>query len=426
MSSAIFINFTVTSQNNAQLRACAAKASSMKASAISTLSSVDGRITSRRGINARIHTVSRKLSDLERQLDELNRFVEFSMENYQKAETMLVRKSRGGQALHAKRAASLGLLSNLDIFEGIGASGRLSASEYQERGFKFLSEHWRTAVGLLGAAWAISGALGKSGSQAKDDISSKFSNGLNSSIGFLSGKWDDAQKLSGAAWKSAADKIDGVKNSAEATIKSTADSINRKWDSTVDSAVAKWDSTVDQAKQKRDVMIAGFSFVKENKRDIFNHTIESAFYKSMDIAPGGDKALKAFEYLHYDHRDAMNGPHPSYKEVLKERSEWTQLPEDMSVYHDNGVGKPELKFIHPDGREAVFDGDTFEPVTDAKYKGTYNYINTSLPPGQFPKDLDGVMEWIEFSKNGLGHVVTDVIPYHLVGEKNEKDQKRFE
>ncbi|MFE7060775.1 hypothetical protein ACFVAD_01320 [Sutcliffiella sp. NPDC057660] len=426
MSSAIFLNFTVTRQNNAQLRTYAAKASSVKAGAISTLSSLDGRIISRGGMNARIHTVSRKLSDLERQLEQLNRFVEFSLENYQKTETMLVRKSSDGQALYAKRPASLGLRSNLDIFEGIGAGARLSASEYQVRGFKFISEHWRTAVGLLGAAWAITGAMGKSGSQAKDDISSKFSNGLNSSIRFLSGKWNDAQKLSGAAWNSAADKVDGVKNSAEATIKSTADSINRKWDNTVDSAVAKWDSTVDQAKQKRDVMIAGFNFVKENKRDIFNHTIESAFYKSMDIAPGGDKVLKAFEHLHYDHRDAMNSPHPSYKEVLKERSEWTQLPEDMSVYHDNGVGKPELKFIHPDGREAVFDGDTFEPVTDAKYKGTYNYINTSLPPGEFPKDLDGVMEWIEFSKNGLGHVVTDVIPYHLVGEKNEKDQKRFE
>ncbi|MCA1321618.1 hypothetical protein LC085_17060 [Bacillus tianshenii] len=419
------MNFTVTRQNNAQLRTCAAKASSVKASAMSTLSSVDGRITARRGMNARIHTVSRKLSDLERQFEELNRFVEFSMENYQNAETRLVRKSGDGKALYAKRSASLGLLSNLDIFEGIGAGGRLSANEYQERVFKFISEHWRTAVGLLGAAWAISGAMGKSASK-DDDISSKFSKSLNSSIGFLSGKWNDAQALGGAAWNSAAGQIDGMRKSAESNIKSAADSISQKWDNTVDSAVAKWDNTVDQAKQKRDVMIAGFNFVKENKRDIFNHTIESAFYKSMEIAPGGDKALRAFEYLHYDHRDAMNGPHPSYKEVLKERSEWTQLPEDMSVYHDNGVGKPELKFIHPDGREAVFDGDTFEPVTDAKYKGTYNYINTSLPPGEFPKDLDGVMDWIEFSKNGLGHVVTDVIPYHLVGEKNEKDQERFE
>ena len=51
------------------------------------------------------------------------------------------------------------------------------------------------------------------------------------------------------------------------------------------------------------------------------------------------------------------------------------MPKSQSVYHDNGIGRPEEKYIKSDGREAVFDGDTFKPVADPSYMATYNYVS---------------------------------------------------
>ena len=62
--------------------------------------------------------------------------------------------------------------------------------------------------------------------------------------------------------------------------------------------------------------------------------------------------------LHYDLRLVRNNRHGevTLDEVQKPGSGWTRLPASMSRFHDNGRGKPELKFVHTDGREAVFDG----------------------------------------------------------------------
>ncbi|MFZ5966969.1 MAG: hypothetical protein ACOYVK_07315 [Bacillota bacterium] len=131
--------------------------------------------------------------------------------------------------------------------------------------------------------------------------------------------------------------------------------------------------------------------------------------------------IKATEF-HFEKRDELNGMHVSYEEVIAKDSEWVKLPTEMSIYHDNKVGNPELKFVHPDGREAVFDGDTLEPILDPRYKATYNYVT----PAQPPENLFDIAGWIEFIKKGIGHFIKDMLPYYLTGFKNERNQKNKE
>lgn len=84
------------------------------------------------------------------------------------------------------------------------------------------------------------------------------------------------------------------------------------------------------------------------------------------------------------------------------------LPPDMSRYHDNGKGKPEMKFIFPDGREAVYDGDTCELITDPILGGTYNYINPAEPSWNPEK-------WPSIIGRGAGHFIIDILPYYIGG-----------
>ncbi|MDO4366209.1 MAG: RHS repeat-associated core domain-containing protein, partial [bacterium] len=106
---------------------------------------------------------------------------------------------------------------------------------------------------------------------------------------------------------------------------------------------------------------------------------------------------------HRSERDALNFPLPS--SPPEPGSGWKELPESMSVYHDNGKGKPERKFIHPDGREAVYDGDTEGLITNQKYKGTYNYVNP-------PTGKNSAGEWL---LRAVGHFISDMLPYYIWG-----------
>ncbi|RFB12158.1 hypothetical protein DZB84_19585 [Bacillus sp. HNG] len=187
-----------------------------------------------------------------------------------------------------------------------------------------------------------------------------------------------------------------------------------------------WKEATSRIDKKRKQMIDDYEFVKDNKKDIFNLLLETGVREGLDMTSTGRAFREKYEYLHYEQRDKLNEPHPTYKEVRNPRLGWIELPESMSVFHDDNKGEPEKKFIHPDGREAVFDGDTLKPVTDARYKGTYNYINPTLMPEGFPNSKQDILDWVEYGKTGLGHVVTDVIPYYMVGQKNERDQQRFQ
>ncbi len=82
----------------------------------------------------------------------------------------------------------------------------------------------------------------------------------------------------------------------------------------------------------------------------------------------------------------------------------------MSIYHDNRSGKQERKFVNEDGREVVYDGETGRLYYDPRYLPTYNYY-TPLAPS----DVKNVKSAWQFVRNGVGHVVADVIPYKILG-----------
>jgi RHS repeat-associated protein len=121
---------------------------------------------------------------------------------------------------------------------------------------------------------------------------------------------------------------------------------------------------------------------------------------------------------HFEDREKKNGTHPTYSEVNDRNSGWNLLPESQSIYHDNGVGKSELKYITDDGREAVFDGDTLEPVTDPRYIATYNYC----PLYQMPSTGAGVLDYVKLAGSGVGHFFADMVPYYLTGNSNTREQ----
>ena len=124
---------------------------------------------------------------------------------------------------------------------------------------------------------------------------------------------------------------------------------------------------------------------------------------------------------HFEMRDARNETYPTIDEVRKSDNSWELLPREQALLHDNKRGKPELKYIHPDGREAVFDGDTLEPGTDPRYKGTYNYVFPEpLPEPWYDHSSE---EWILFDIKGAGHTVLDVAPYIAGGNVRGDDTK---
>jgi hypothetical protein len=129
--------------------------------------------------------------------------------------------------------------------------------------------------------------------------------------------------------------------------------------------------------------------------------------------------FKATEF-HFEKRDKLNGIHPTFEEATSVDTDWILLDRSMSIYHDNKIGKNEMKFVHPNGREAVFDGDTLEPVIDPRYKATYNYV----PPTNIPENKLNPIEWIIFIIKGTGHFIMDVLPYYLTGKRNERNQKK--
>ena len=118
---------------------------------------------------------------------------------------------------------------------------------------------------------------------------------------------------------------------------------------------------------------------------------------------------------HFEDRIDANGEHPAYSQVESDE-EWSLLPRDQSLYHIDDVGKDELKFVHPDGREAVFNGDTLEPMLDSRYMATYNYVALMPLP-----DNPGMMDYIAYGVCWVGHGVTDVLPYWILGMCNTRE-----
>ena len=83
----------------------------------------------------------------------------------------------------------------------------------------------------------------------------------------------------------------------------------------------------------------------------------------------------------------------------------------------NGIGKPELKYVNSDGREAVFDGDTHLPISDPDYIATYNYF----PPYQLP-EAPGLNDYYKLGTSYVGHFFCDMLPYYLFLDSNTREQ----
>ena len=120
---------------------------------------------------------------------------------------------------------------------------------------------------------------------------------------------------------------------------------------------------------------------------------------------------------HFEDREQLNGDHPTFEDVTKLDSGWRKLKPEESIYHDNHDEFPEYKFITDDGREAVFDGKTYEPMTDPMYIATYNYC----PLYEMP-DNPNLFDYGKLAVTGVGHFLVDMLPYYLTGFSNTRKQ----
>lgn len=86
------------------------------------------------------------------------------------------------------------------------------------------------------------------------------------------------------------------------------------------------------------------------------------------------------------------------------------------MYHQNGWEDPELKFVNPDGREAVYTRDfssdhSYQIYRDPRYMGTFNYVTVTPVPTKW-YDIVGA---IKFGVTGTGHFFIDMLPYYIWG-----------
>jgi len=125
---------------------------------------------------------------------------------------------------------------------------------------------------------------------------------------------------------------------------------------------------------------------------------------------------------HFEDRDSKNVYLPETIDDVRQRgSKFVEYPASQNIFHDNERGKPERKFVNPDGREAVYDGDTGQLVTNPDLKGTFNYaVPTKLPSNLL--DFEAVSE---FAEKGYGHMKKDVLPYLVYGNHRDDEPGAF-
>lgn len=121
-----------------------------------------------------------------------------------------------------------------------------------------------------------------------------------------------------------------------------------------------------------------------------------------------DQAVHNLTRWHFGDREARNNPLPNSMRRA-DRAGFEMYPQWQNAEHQNDVGFPEVKYVHPDGREAIFDGDTRKIVTDPEIKGTFNYANA---PAEDPNNME---EWWNFisNKETLKHTLYDLSPHLL-------------
>lgn len=105
-----------------------------------------------------------------------------------------------------------------------------------------------------------------------------------------------------------------------------------------------------------------------------------------------------------DLRYKLNQNLPTFEEAVTPGSRWVLQPPDLSKFHDNHVGRPEYKFVHPDGREVVFDGDSKIIISEYPLWGTYNFSNCSVCISHLFVDVAWSPEVIELFFGGRSNI----------------------
>jgi len=131
-----------------------------------------------------------------------------------------------------------------------------------------------------------------------------------------------------------------------------------------------------------------------------------------------EEAVKTKEFMHYELRDALNSGKHGLPATLKDFEEsenyykWEEMKGDQAAFHQNG-GTKDLKFVHPDGRELVYEGDTKELMTSDAHMGTYNYANATIPKDLTPSPLESFQN--TRTEGSKLHKAYDVDPWIELG-----------
>lgn len=123
-----------------------------------------------------------------------------------------------------------------------------------------------------------------------------------------------------------------------------------------------------------------------------------------------DQAVENLTRWHFEDREAKNKPLPSSMRRA-DRAGFEMYPQWQNEYHQNNIGEPEVKYVHPDGREVIYDGDTRKVVIDPELKGTFNYANAPARKEK-PENTEEWMRYL-FQNGPLEHILYDIAPYEI-------------
>ena len=157
-------------------------------------------------------------------------------------------------------------------------------------------------------------------------------------------------------------------------------------------------------------------------RDATKRRKERRDQRHVDAAAQGkknaiDQVINNATRWHFEDRDAKNKPLPNSMRRA-DRAGFEMYPQWQNAEHQNDVGFPEVKYVHPDGREVIYDGDTRKVITDPKIKGTFNYANAPAREKP-PEDAAELFECL--SQEGvLKHFLLDWLPYNRLGNTRDK------
>ena len=100
------------------------------------------------------------------------------------------------------------------------------------------------------------------------------------------------------------------------------------------------------------------------------------------------------------------------------------MPAWKNLYHDDGIGWPELKFCHIDGREYIYGSPNkatpeYQLIKDDWRKGSYNYF----PP---IKNLahENQKRFALYATNTILHLIFDLGPSYIPCIKKALNQRR--